>query len=118
MTVNQEARQAAIAADVEQAARILAHSTRSVPKPWQSYSMLGELHEITSHLSQVARQLASWHGRVTDGVEYQGEDERGDGATGTVSAAANLEDAAAALDAATTALMKAHSANGVIRWNQ
>lgn len=41
---------------------------------------------------------------------------RGDGATGTVTAAANLEQAATALDAASAALEAAHSANGVVRW--
>lgn len=67
-------------------------------------------------LEQVCRQLAEWHRRVVDGTHYEGEDSRGDGATGTVTAAANLEQAATALDAASAALEAAHSANGVVRW--
>lgn len=50
------------------------------------------------------------------GTHYEGEDDRGDGATGTVTAAAGLRQAATALSEATQALMAAHSANGVVRW--
>ncbi|HOV99897.1 MAG TPA: hypothetical protein PLY19_00350, partial [Rhodoglobus sp.] len=53
---------------------------------------------------------------VVDCQHYAGEDNRGDGATGTVTAAAELHRAAAALGAASEALRAAHSANGVVRW--
>src|SRR5699024_225099 len=61
-------------------------------------------------------QLAAWHERVVDGTHYNGEDGRGDGATGTVTTAAELHRAAAAFDAASAALREAHAANGVVRW--
>lgn len=116
MAVNEEQRQRAVAAELSEVARTLAHSTRDVPVPSESYNILGELTATLADLEQVCRQLAVWHERVIDGVHYAGEDERGDGATGTVTAAAELERAATALASAATALRGAHSANGVVRW--
>ena len=78
--------------------------------------MLGELAATLADLEQVCLQLAAWHERVVVGVHYEGEDSRGDGATGTVTAAAELERAATALASAEAALRQAHSANGVVRW--
>ncbi len=116
MAVNEEQRQRAIAAELAEVARTLAHSTRDVPVPSESYNMLGELTATLADLEQVCRQLAAWHERVIDGVHYEGEDSHGDGATGTVTAAAELERAATALASAEAALRQAHSANGVVRW--
>lgn len=116
MTVNEQHRQVEVARDLEALAKTLAHSTRDVPAPFDSYTLLGELTATVDNLEHVCRQLAVWHARVVDGTHYQGEDERGDGATGTVTAAAELERAAAALDTASAALRAAHSANGVVRW--
>ena len=116
MAVNEEQRQVAIATELAEVARTLAHSTRDVPAPSESYSMLGELTATLADLQQVCRQLAAWHARVIDGVHYEGEDSRGDGATGTVTASAELERAASALASAEAALRQAHSANGVVRW--
>lgn len=116
MAINDETRQLQIARDMEDAARTLAHSTQSIPNPPDSYQLLGELRSTVDMLEQVCRQLGAWHSRVVDGTEYRGEDERGDGATGTVGAAAALERAAAALSAASEAISEAHSSNGVVRW--
>jgi len=116
MAVNEEQRQRAVAVELAEVARTLAHSTRDVPAPSESYSMLGELTATLADLEQVCLQLAAWHERVIDGVHYEGEDSRGDGATGTVTAAAELERAATALASAEAALRQAHSANGVVRW--
>ena len=117
MAVNEEGRQAAVAAELAETARTLAHSTRNVPVPSDSYSLLGELRATVDALEQVCRQLSAWHAGVVDGIHYEGEDDRGDGATGTVAAAADLERAAAALNAASEALGRAHAANGVVRWH-
>lgn len=116
MVTNEEAGQVQIAGELEERARMLAHSTRSVPVPSDSYSLLGELRATVDDLEQVCRQLGAWHAGVIDGVEYEGEDARGDGATGTVTAAAELDRAASALAAASQAIAAAHSANGVVRW--
>lgn len=114
MSVNDEHRQIEVARDLSARARTLAHSTRDVPAPFDSYTLLGELTVTVDDLEQVCRQLGAWHARVVDGKHYAGEDERG--ATGTVTAAAELERAAAALGQASAALRAAHSANGVVRW--
>lgn len=116
MAINEEHRQVEVARALSEQTRTLAHSTRNVPAPADSYTLLGELGSAVDDLEQVCRQLAAWHGRVVDGTDYQGEDDRGDGGTGTVTAAVELERAAAALNAASTALSAAHSANGVVRW--
>lgn len=116
MTVNEEQRQVEVARELEAAARTLAHSTRDVPVPADSYVLLGELGSATTLIQQVCRQLAAWHGRVVDGTHYAGEDADGDGATGTVTAAAQLARAADALGTAADALGAAQTANGVVRW--
>ncbi|MFC5931532.1 hypothetical protein D6T64_04160 [Cryobacterium melibiosiphilum] len=116
MTVNEQHRQVEVARDLSAQARTLAHSTRDVPAPSDSYTLLGELVGTVDDFEQVCRQLGVWHSAVIDGQHYAGEDNRGDGATGTVTAAAELERAAVALSAASAALRGAHSANGVVRW--
>lgn len=116
MAINEEQRQVEVARDLEELARTLAHSTKDVPTPPDSYPLLGELRATADDLAQVCRQLAAWHNNVIDGTHYEGEDERGDGVTGTITAAAELEKAATALSAAAAALSAAHSANGVVRW--
>ena len=116
MTINEQHRQVEVARDLSAQARTLVHSTRDVPAPFESYTLLGELVATVDDLEQVCRQLGTWHSTVVDGKHYEGEDDRGDGATGTVTAAAELERAATALSAASAALRDAHSANGVVRW--
>lgn len=116
MAENEEHRQVEVARDLSAQARTLAHSTRDIPAPSDSYILLGDLVATIDDLEQVCRQLAAWHSRVVDGLHYAGEDNRGDGATGTVTTAAELQRAAAALNTASEALRTAHSANGVVRW--
>lgn len=116
MAINEEHRQVEVARDLSAQARTLAHSTRNVPAPSDSYTLLGELTATIDDLEQVCRQLGAWHTRAVDGKHYAGEDARGDGATGTVTAAAELTRAAAALTEASSAVRAAHSANGVVRW--
>lgn len=116
MAINEEARQAELARELEDQARTLAHSTRNVPTPPDSYALLGELRATVEALGQVCRQLGTWHHQVVDGVHYQGEDSRGDGVTGTLAAAVELEKAGRALAAGAAAIAAAHSANGVVRW--
>lgn len=114
--MNEEGRQVEVAETVEAHARALAHSTRDVPNPPDSYTLLGELTATMAHLAQVCEQLATWHRRTADGVQYVGEDQTGDGATGTVRAAGALDRAVEALRTASDAAADAHSANGVVRW--
>lgn len=116
MVTNQQDRQVEIAGELEEAARTLAHSTRTVPSPFDSYRLLGELAATVDHLEQTCTQLAAWHRGVVDRQHYVGEDNRGDGATGTITAAAELDAAVEALARAADALRAAHAANGVVRW--
>lgn len=116
MAVNEEHHQVEVARDLSSQARTIAHSTRGVPAPFDSYTLVGELVATVDDLEQVCQQLGAGHSRVVDGEHYAGEDNRGDGATGTVTAAAELQRAAAALGTAFEALQAAQSANGVVRW--
>ena len=51
MAINEEQRQLEIAAEVEELARALAHSTRDLPHPRDSYRLLGELGATIDHLA-------------------------------------------------------------------
>lgn len=113
--MNEDSRQTEVADEVEAAARQLAHSTRSVPSPPDSYVLLGALGATTMSLAQVVQQLARWHDNAVEGVEHLGEDENGDG-SGTATAAKELRQAAEALVVAADHIAAAHSANGVVRW--
>ncbi|TFC57879.1 MULTISPECIES: hypothetical protein [unclassified Cryobacterium] len=120
MSVNEEGRQTEIADELAEAAKTLAHSTRTVPRPSDSYELLGSLQAAQESLAQVYAQLAGWHGAAVDGTHYNGEDDHGTpglpavGADGQATGLLNL----AAASAATTAdlVAKAHAANAVVRW--
>lgn len=99
MAVNEEHRQAEIASELESLTRTLAHSTRTIPVPEDSYALLGDLQAVTDHMRQVCDQLAAWHDRAA-----------------SPAAAADLRDAAVALDEASHAIAHAHAINGQIRW--
>lgn len=114
--MNEESRQSDIAGEVDAAARRLADSTRTVPDPADSYALVAALQSTVTSLAHVARQLAGWHDTAVEGVEYSGEDERGDG-SGTAAAAQELGLAHEALTSAAEHIASAHSANGVVRWN-
>lgn len=114
MAINEEGRQLEIAREAEELLRTLAHSTRDVPNPRDSYSMLGELGSIIDHVAQVCDQLASWHSRVEDGKHFEGED--GGRSGSPLAAAAELNAAADALKLAANQVNGAHSHNSVVRW--
>ncbi len=114
MAINEEYRQLEVAREAEELLRTLAHSTRAVPNPQDSYPLLGELVAMVDHLTQVTRQLAHWHAGTEDGTHYAGED---GGTTGSTHAAGNaLNEARQALRTASEAISKAYTANGVVRW--
>ena len=114
--INEEHKQVEVARELEALAKTLAHSTRDIPTPSDSYALLAELATTIESIEQGCRQIAARQERAFDGTHYFGEDERGDGGTGTVTAADELRRAAAALDVASTAVRAAQSANGVVRW--
>lgn len=114
MTINEEARQLEDAVAIESKTRGLAHSTRDVPKPSDSYQMLGELSGAVDNLAQVLDQLATWHNRVEDGVHYDGE--AGDLYGNAEAAGSQLKAAALALKDARANIDQAHQFNSVVRW--
>ncbi|TFD49291.1 hypothetical protein E3T55_11565 [Cryobacterium frigoriphilum] len=59
---------------VEEAAHDLACGTRAIDRPYDSYVLLGRLTSPHRMLAQAFEQLADWHSRVIDGVQYSGED--------------------------------------------
>ncbi|MDJ0348921.1 hypothetical protein [Cryobacterium sp. PH29-G1] len=98
-------------------ARSLAHATRAINHPYDSYLLLGCLTATQRSLGQVYDQLANWHSNVIDGVEYSGEDSCGAGcAPGVARAELGLRDAAQFAGIVEDALLQAHNANSVVRW--
>lgn len=114
MAINEESRQLELASELEATARTLAHSTRAVPKPFDSYRLLGELNATADHLVQVLAQLATWHAAAQDGTHYDGEDEGQVG--GPQRAAAELTRAAREMKAAADDISLAHASNSFVRW--
>lgn len=118
MAINEDYRQVEIAAEVEQAARTLAHSTCAVPNPVDSYDMLGELARTVDHLEQVARQLGRWHGTAVESGRTHPDQEVLAVRANARKAAESLARATDALSTAADELRAAHSANAVIRWTE
>jgi len=117
MSVNEEGRQVELAASIEAASRTLAHSTRRVPRPFDSNRLLAELSQTQDHLAQVLDQLSAWHSRVSDGVHYDGEDENAiEGICAPPFAAGSLNRAAENARISADYIRKAHAANNVVRW--
>ena len=120
MAVNEEGRQVEIANDLVELTQSLVHSTRAVPRPSDSYDLLGDLRAAQEALAQVYTQLAAWHGAAVAGTHYNGEDGRGmagvpaAGPEGQVSGLLTM--AAASATEAAALVSRAHSANGVVRW--
>ena len=57
MAENEQHRQVEVARELSAQARILAHSTRDVPAPFDSYTLLAELVATADDLEQVCKQL-------------------------------------------------------------
>lgn len=117
MAINEETSAVEIADLLAETIKSLAHSTRAIPRPIDSYALLADLAQAQEILAQVYGQLAAWHGRVLDGTHYNGEDGRSTtGEPAAEQVRGLLELAAHEADQAAAQLRKAHSANGVIRW--
>jgi hypothetical protein len=120
MPVNANSRQLDIAHELAEVARILAHSTHAIPRPSDTYELLGVLTDVQAALGQVYAHLGAWHGAAQDGRHFDGKNE-GDttgllaaGALGTGSV--SLMTATANAMAAANLVLKAHNANGAVRW--
>lgn len=116
MAINEQARLLEVASKLESNSRTLAHSTRAIPDPSDTYRLLGELGATADHLAQVLEQLATWHSNVENDTHYDGED---GGTTGSPQkAAAELHAAARALSLASEHIGLAHTHSGVVRWHR
>lgn len=105
-----------VAAEVEELTRTLAHSTRAVPVPADSYRLLGELRATVDHLEQVSRQLSTWHEAAAEEPRFDASAEVHGARANATAAAEELAGAAVALETASAAISRAHSANGAVVW--
>ena len=97
------------------AARGLAHATRHIPVPEDTYRVLGSMHYALTSVQQSLRQLADWHERysplaATDDGDLAAGQEQAAKASGW------LTIAAASLDQVVRLVMAAQSENGRIAW--
>jgi hypothetical protein len=104
------------AADVvREALRGLAHATRAILEPGDSYAVLGSLHAGLASLRQTVDQLADWHERHAPTAVTLDVRELGSQVAAEI-AAAELCEAAALLERASGRISAAWSHNGRIVW--
>jgi len=101
--------------ELGEAARGLAHATRHIEHPGETYEVLGSLHYALTSVQQSLSQLASWHHQhsdhaATDDGNRQAGQEQADKAGGW------LRLAAASLDQVVDLVMRAQGENGRIAW--
>jgi len=103
------------AAELREAARGLAYSTRNIEDPADTYDVLGSLQHTLIGVHQSLQQLAAWHLRHGQYAALDDGDRTG-GHAHAVEAAAQLTAAAVDVDRATDHVMSAWSENGRIAW--
>jgi hypothetical protein len=102
------------ACKLQEAARQLAQSTCSLERPFDSYTVLGDLTDAARSIQQAAHQLARWHRGTHPQIDYTGGHD--ESTTGVLAAATALDEAAELVQETEKALSRAHTANGTIRW--
>ncbi|MDJ1372415.1 hypothetical protein [Gulosibacter molinativorax] len=104
------------AADASEALRGLAHATRVFEDPADTYAVLGDLLAGVRSLRQVFDQVATVH--VTHRVRaYDDAGDQAAGATNALTATAELQQAAALVDAVHDRVDAAMAASGRIAWH-
>ncbi len=101
--------------ELGEAARGLAHATRRIAAPEDTYRVLGSVHYALTSVQQSLRQLANWHERHSP---FAATDD-GDRTAGQEQAAKTsgwLTIAAASMDQVVQLVMAAQSENGRIAW--
>ncbi len=98
-----------------EALRGLAHATRAIPEPGDTYAVLGSLHASLASLRQTADQLADFHERHAPKAVTLDVRELGSQVAAEI-AAAELREAAALLEQTSGRLSAAWSHNGRIVW--
>ncbi|MCW2752174.1 MAG: hypothetical protein JWR83_3284 [Aeromicrobium sp.] len=110
----------AAAEETRQRTRALAHATRALDAPQDTYQVLGALSPVLSSLSQAMAQLAQFHDQhahhaATD-RDVRNDGSTGDGARIVRLAAAELRDAADTLLLAEAQVDRAHQLNARLIW--
>lgn len=103
--------------ELGEVARSLAHTTRHIDRPADTYQMLGSLHYALTKVQQSLNQLASWHHQhrtdaATDDGNLEAGHEHAEKAGGW------LQVAAASLNQVVDLVMRAQGENGRIAWQE
>lgn len=106
---------AADAAEAAEALRGLAHASRTVTDPSDTYRVLGSLSGALASLGQSLDQLAGWHERNA-GHAASDDGDRDAGRRDATEAGAWLREAADWIQHAARSLNEAHNHNGRIAW--
>ena len=93
----------------------LAHATRTIPEPGESYAVLGSLHAGMASLGQTLEQPADCHQRHAPVANTADPRQLGREVAAEL-AAAELRDAASSLEAAYSRVAAAWSHNGRVVW--
>jgi hypothetical protein len=106
---------AADATEAADALRGVAHATRNITNPSDTYLVLGSLSTAMASLQQSLDQLADWHDRNVDCAATDDGDQRAGRYEATMTAV-DLRDAADSVQQAHRSLNAAFSHNGRIAW--
>lgn len=102
---------------IERAIEELLREGADVPRPSDSYLVLGSLARAHAALTRVLEQWAEWHAAVELGVHLDDDEEdAGSENPSWARAERELRDAATSSRATAEALDRAHTANGVASW--
>jgi hypothetical protein len=104
-------------AEASAALRRLAHATRDIPHPAETYAVIGDLLGGVRSLRQVLDQLAATHLRFR-AVAHDDAGNQAAGATAALAAADELHQAGTLLDAVHDRLDAAMSHSGRIAWHE
>jgi hypothetical protein len=104
-------------AEASAALRGLAHATRDIPHPAETYAVIGDLLGGVRSLRQVLDQLAATHLRFR-AVAHDDAGNQAAGATAALAAADELHQAGTLLDAVESRLDSASQHSGRIAWHE
>jgi hypothetical protein len=97
-----------------EAASQLAHSTRHLDRPSDSYVVLGQILEAQRSIAQTLHQLAEWHRTTAPGLHYAEDHE--ESALGIMTSVAELDLAAQQAEGLQETLARAYGGNSVVQW--
>jgi len=117
MSTTEPSPQVALARRIAEASADLRRAGADVPRPSDSYAVLGALTQAQTDLTDIYEQLAQWHAAAEVGVHHAGDDPSDESENPSwTRAELALRDAVRHSAAAAVALGLAHTANGVASW--